>query len=415
MMTTHSVLALESLKGYMNYLPLAVAIVCGVILLIAFCIGFAKGAKKVRWGGVAWLAAGVGYIFADKFLRDKNPLNGMLQGRFSAEIVSFASSFSIALACILIVLLLCGVFALFCRPGKEKKRKKESLDTVGVGYDENFEYQVFDKTEKKTNRKKGKPSFFGRVLGALACTINTAMVLATIVIFLLFIVYSTKLKNGVLAPIFTVPYVQFVLKYALLYAVDLAIVGVIFGFARMGRRVGFFNILRPIVVKVGGAVAIAACFYLPFSKYLGSVTLLNSLVTRCVGALASVGAGAKVATIAGKIVAGVLMCIVVALAIWLLNFAMKKLSQGIKSVGVFRALDCTLSCLIFLVLGVAVVALVLAITYALAHYGLFYAGGLLTGETTLSRGLYGVFDLYLKGYLERFSGVLQGLLAKIPF
>ena len=240
------------------------------------------------------------------------------------------------------------------------------------------------------------------------------MMLATVVVFALFVIYSTKLNRGMLAPVLTVSYVKFILKYALLYAVDLGIIGIIIGFAGLGKKVGFFNILRPIIIKVGGAVAIVACFYIPFSRFLSKVTLMNSLVTRCVGAMSKVGASVKVATIAGKIVAGLLVALVVVLALLLLNFAMKKLSKGIKSVGLFRVLDNSLSCLIFLVIGVAVVAVVLAITYALAHYGLFHAGGLLTGETTLSSGIYDVLDIYLKGYLERFSGTLGRLMGKIP-
>ena len=412
MANMNSLLALN-VKSYIPYLPLGIACFCGAILLIAFFIGFAKGAKKVKYGGVAWLFAGVGFIFADKFLRARNPITKFLGGRFSAQIVEFASSFSIAIACILAVLVLGGIFKLFLREKKKKTKKAKSKD-VGVTFDENFQYQVFDKKAKKKKRKEGKPCFFSRLIGGFACLINSAMILATIVVFALFVVYSTKLKNGVLAPALSVWYVRYILQYALLYAVDLAIIGVIIAFARMGKKVGFFNILRPLIVKLGGLVAIVACFYIPFSRFLTKVTLMNSLVNRAVNTFSSFGASVKVATIAGKIVAGLLLAIVVILALLILNFAMKKLAKGIKKVGVFRLFDCTLSCLVFLVIGVAVVASALAITYTLAHYNLFHAGGILTGETTLSNGVYSVFDVYLKGYLQRFSGVLGRLIGKIP-
>lgn len=157
MSTSHSLLAF-SIKDYINYLPLAVAILCGVILFIALCIGFAKGARKVRYGGVAWLIAGVGYIFADKFLRAKNPLNKLLSGRFSAKVVEFASSFSIALACILIVLILGGIFSLFLRPKKKKeKKRKENLDTIGVSYDEISSTKYSIKRRRKKKKRKANP------------------------------------------------------------------------------------------------------------------------------------------------------------------------------------------------------------------------------------------------------------------
>lgn len=414
-MTNFQSLLALNIKGYIPYFPLGVAILCGVVLLIAFIVGFSKGAKKVKYGGVAWLVAGVGYVFADKFLHAKNPVNNILKGRFSTVIVDFASSFSIALACILATLLLGAICRLFLREKKKKnKKRKENLDNIGVSYDENFQYQVFDKKAKKKKRKEGKPSFFSRLIGGFACAINSATILLTIIVFTLFVIYSTKLKNGVLAPVLTVSYVRFLLKYALLYAVDLAIIGVIIGFASLGKKVGFFNILRPIIVKVGGLVAVVACFYIPFSRFLGKVTLMNSLVTRAVNALAKIGASAKIATIGGKIIAGLLLAIVVIIAILLLNFVMKKIGKGIKKVGIFHVLDSALSCVVFLVIGVVVVAVALAITYALAQYNLFHAGGLLTGDTVLSSGIYDVFDVYLKGYLQRFSGLLGGLMGKIP-
>ena len=69
----------------------------------------------------------------------------------------------------------------------------------------------------------------------------------------------------------------------------------------------------------------------------------------------------------------------------LLSFVMKKIAKVIKKVGVFRVFDSALSCVVFLIIGVLAVVAVLAITYALARYNLFHAGGLLTGETVLSR------------------------------
>ena len=43
MMPLQSVLAAEWLRSNIQYLPLAVVILCGVILLIAFFVGLKKG------------------------------------------------------------------------------------------------------------------------------------------------------------------------------------------------------------------------------------------------------------------------------------------------------------------------------------------------------------------------------------
>ena len=66
MMPFSSILAAEtagtSNLEWLKYLPLIVAIVGGILLLVAFCIGFKKGARRVSWGGVIWLVSGVAFF-----------------------------------------------------------------------------------------------------------------------------------------------------------------------------------------------------------------------------------------------------------------------------------------------------------------------------------------------------------------
>lgn len=62
MMPLYSILTSEGAGtgnlDWLKYLPLIVAIVGIVILLVAFCIGFKKGGRRVSWGGLIWIVAG---------------------------------------------------------------------------------------------------------------------------------------------------------------------------------------------------------------------------------------------------------------------------------------------------------------------------------------------------------------------
>ena len=283
-MTLHSILAFESLKAYIKYLPLAVAVVSAVFIVIAFIIGFTSGGARVRWSGFAWLVAALGFVFADKYLHEKNPVYKMLSARgFYAEVVSFASSFTIALACILVVLFLYGLFTVILR-------RKRKIAVRAIQEKNAFEkaikygsYEGFDVDEDDEKSVRVKPTGIGRLLGGLICAVNTAMVIATLVCATLLIVNATSLKNGAMSAIYTVPIIPKVLPYAEKYALDFAMIGIIFLIAVWGAKKGFTETIRVFLVRLGGIAAIALCFYLPFSRFASSNSFLRVIVDRLVG------------------------------------------------------------------------------------------------------------------------------------
>jgi hypothetical protein len=72
-------------------------------------------------------------------------------------------------------------------------------------------------------------------------------------------------------------------------------------------------------------------------------------------------------------------------------------------------------CAPFWVIGALVCAVVWAIIYVLGYYGVFTGSDLFAGETSLSKGLLDVCNVYLRPYLERFSEIAPNWFAKIPF
>jgi hypothetical protein len=84
------------LEQYYPYLPLAVAVFCAVILLIAFCIGAKKGARRVSWGGFVWLFAAGAFIALDKVVfAEGNPLTSAFAGVAELFIVMYPIVYSL--------------------------------------------------------------------------------------------------------------------------------------------------------------------------------------------------------------------------------------------------------------------------------------------------------------------------------
>lgn len=112
-------------SDFVAKIPLIVLIICGAVLLLAFLIGCKKGFRRVSWGGLFWLIAGVGFIVADRFLREKNPLFSVFKRNFRAGSATFLSSVTLALAVATVTLLLYGGLSLLLRPKMKWVKSKE--------------------------------------------------------------------------------------------------------------------------------------------------------------------------------------------------------------------------------------------------------------------------------------------------
>lgn len=439
----YSVLATEG-GGWADvilpYIPIALAVICGVILLVAFCVGCKKGARRVSWTGLFWLIAAVLFCLLQGVLVEKIapfmetlaskitallPMEGEALTKMENAASAFLPAFTVALGVVLIALIVYGVFALFFRPKIKYVRKNSDvyvMDENGFEYDE--DYEDYDDYEEYTSRRApvrigcGTPSFFGRVMGGLLCLINAAMITATVVILGLFLLNATTLKDGALAGLFTykvadVEIVPLIVAFAQKYAMDVFLIGILVAFACKGRKNGFMESLRKLLVNIGSIVAVALCFWLPFSKLAvqnaEGTNLLASLVGRCGSAMTTV-LGEKLGQFGptvGKILAGILLAVVVILFFVLLNWIMKKLVAVVEKYGFTRSVDGALAGLIYLVFGIIVCVLVWVVWYVLARYGIFNVEELFTSEATLSKGLFDVCDASLSPLLDKMEAWFQ--------
>ena len=377
---TYSLLASGG-KGIQQYLlPITLA-VAGVILLIAFFIGFARGWRKVSWAGLVWATATGAFLLANKFLaKSFSALGTKLTGKFLAPVAPIVPTLVCMAIAVIATLLLYGIFSAIFRARYHEVRGDGSrldMDDMGVVYDD--DYKDYDDYEKYRDRNSvvringEKPSLFGRLFGALFCMINVTVFVLVAVCTVLLLLGTTSLKTGALASVYNIKGMPKIMALCSKYLFDCMIVGLCTVITAKGYSIGCANTLRALLVKAGGVVAGIGSFVIPFTK-LAKKGFLLTFVNKCVGATASMGLSATVGGIVGKLLAGFLLCLAVIVAVILLNLLLKGLVALINDIGFFRVIDGAFATLIYFVISVAVCAVIFFIFAVLAKYGIANIG-----------------------------------------
>ena len=363
-------------------LPLYLLYACCAILAIALIVGFIKGVRKVAWGGFYWMAAGVGFVFAHLYMQKMNPFTKMFKEN-AAPLANALWTFTLALGCILIALILYGLFSALLRPRTVFKKAKLS----GAEYEFELEDDEEDDTpyaEETTMIVKGggKPKFFGRLAGAFMCLINTAAVLATILAVFLLVVDFTPLKKGPMGEMFRVPLAKYALQYATAYAFDFFAIGFIFWVAYKGFHNGFFKFIHGLTSTFGILAVVVICFIIPFNK-IGATGIFGDLRNSVAPLFAKMKQPFE--DVFTKITTGAILAIVLSVGMAIINFILKKLSNGIKEVGLFRVIDGFLALVLYLAIGVAVVALLWSVLYTLDYCNIFIVNEAVTEDSVLAK------------------------------
>lgn len=416
-------------SDWTEYVPIVGAVVCGVIVLIAFCVGLKKGARRVSWGGLVWAVAACAFFLVHAFVLVQNdPLKAVMtpvaemllatagaSTAAAAKVGAFLSAFTWALGCAAVALILCGVCTLLFRPKtKLVKMHSDEIDEEGAEYDD--EYEEYDDYEQFESRKAvrrsgyGTPSLLGRLLGGLICAVNTAMVLAVVIAATVFLIDCTSLK-GVFAGLYNQQLMNDLVWLTANYALDLAMIGIVIAFVFKGQKEGFVHSIASLIGSFGMLIAVGVAFYLPFSGL--PIPFLTEFVDRCVSLSVTAFSGtlADFAPIIGQIMAGAIFCLVFVLLILLIKWLFKKLEETVEDIAVLRIIDGVLAAVLFAVIGIVVIALIWAVWYALSHYGLFNAEVLFTDNSTLSAGMYTTMKEILSPMLSGLADMIKGMLA----
>ena len=367
------------------------------ILVIAFIVGLVKGVRKVAWGGFYWIAAGVGFVFANLYMNEMNPFTEMFKGDFAA-MAGCLWTLTLALGCILIALILYGLFSVILRPREVYAKKyAEGLYDFEVEDDEEDDTPYAEETSIII-KGGGKPKFFGRLGGAFMCLVNTAAVLATITAVFLFIIDFTPLKKGDMGEIFKVALAQEALKYARTYAFDFFAIGLIFWIAYKGFHNGFMKFIYGLTSTFGILAVVVFCFVVPFIP-LGNVGVFGNLKDSLAPLFVKIID--PVEDILLKITTGAILAVVCAIAMAIINAILKGLSKAIKACGFFRVIDGFLALLLYLAIGVLVVALLWSVLYTLDYCNIFIVNDAIMEDSVLAKNFFDGAGEFLSDFADK--------------
>ena len=412
MIPLHSILAIKDvLQSVIQKLPIIAAIACAAVLAIAFIIGFVKGFRRISWGCMAWLGSGLAFIVADKFLRSRNPLLSISAvAALDEEMQSFVSSFSIALGCTIVGLLFYGVLSLIFKNRRIRKRNPETCEYSGYEYEDDYDdYDDYDAPNRLVDARMKKPNIVGRVAGGMICMLNTATILAVIAAFGLLFISATSLVNGRLGRLFDIQLVAKFRDYASLYALDFVTIGIIIIVSCKGYKNGLIGSIRSLVVMFGVLIAAVISFWLPFSSFVNNekIYFLKLLIDRCSDLLVRISPKIeRIAGIGGKLLAGVCIFAVAALALWLFNFLLAKFCYSIRGSAPARIIDGVLACVLYFIIGVFIVVAMWTVLYVMDYCGIFKTTEIFNENAALAKGMFRFVEIYLKPLFNK-------LLAKV--
>ena len=382
MISLHSIMATD-LAGR---LPMIVGIAAGVLLVVAFIVGFAKGFRKVGWDGLIWVTAAGLFTFVGLLIE---PTGG--PARQFATILAFAVGYVVA------ALIVYGLLAHFLRPRARWVKDNVNGDTSLAEYGLEFEPEYLDYDGEDDPRPYGKrlhktgynpPKFLGRLLGGVSCVVTVGMVLWAIVSIFLLGINATSLNNMVIGTVLENEVLAKLLGFAQKVLLDWLAIGLIFIVAKKGFKKGLLNSLREIIVSLGSVALVGLCFYLPFSPYATQETglfyFLHNFSERCANAVSSL----PLAHILGKVLAGACLSIAAGILMALLNLLLKKCCKMVSASAPTRMVDQILSCVLYMAIGAAVCLGVWFVLALLENFGLFNISEVLGEEAILSKGFF---------------------------
>lgn len=382
-------------------LPMLVGAGAGVLLVVAFIIGFVKGVRKVSWFGATWITAGAAFLLiARKITIEGTPT------------VKFGKTLAIALLCVAAALALYGALAYLLRPRIRWVKDNVNGDTTLAEYGLEYEPEYLDYDGEDDGKPYGKrihktgfnpPKIGGRLLGGLAGVLNVAVILWAAISVTLLVINSTGLAAMVIGKVLNVKIVAKVLEFAQFALLDGLAIGVIVALGHKGFESGLLNSLRNIIVSFGSIAAIGACFYLPFSPWAANETgffsFLPVVINRCADAL---GGKLPFEDVFAKLIAGACFSVAAVGLMVLLNILLKKCCKLVSGAAPTRMVDKILSSVLYMVIGAAVCVGVWFILALVEHFGLFNISKVLNEYAKLTNGL---FD-FSKGLVDRLLGML---------
>lgn len=389
--------------GTAGIITLAVLIAAALFCLLAFIIGFCRGFYRTnrRWIKFAVLLV---TFFAAYALLGEKLLKSELFGGFSAEVRNIVFVLGLLLAAVVVVNVIFGIIDGLVRRAAIKKLQK------GVLLISQKTNPVERKKEQKQLDKQWKPKFFSRLCGAIANTLNVAIIFAFLTALALLITSAIpSVAEGAMENVFAaLP--KTMLPMLRRYAIDAVAILFITSIAYCGYRAGFLNGVRSILMTFGIFFVIVACLILPFiapmqeSVLFVPVNALTKAFQKIFPESTGGSMGAKLCT--GVVFAAVLVFLVV-----MIGLLLKLLTRGLRKVWVFRVIDGTICFALTFVLALALVAIVAAAIFSVDYLASmsFKFSSLVSEQSPLNSSLLALFEKYAVPLIEYAKDAIAGL------
>lgn len=355
-----------------------VLIVSGVLLAIAFFMGFVKGFRKVSWNGAAWVVGTLAFICVSKLV----PAGAFWLPLFLA-VVSAGGSFA-----------LFKFLAYFLRPKMRWIQDDINADTSLAEYGLEFEpeyleydgehdYAPYGKRIYKTGY--GAPSFFFRLLGGLSCALNVATVLGALYSLCLLIIDVSVLKTYPIGGLLEQSAVIWVFPYIKRFALDFIMIGIMMLLAKEGYERGIVYSIRSIVMTVATLAAIGGSFYLPFSPWATTMNSLASLIATCAKVFSDLG---TLSGLLGKLLAGVVLLVLSSMILAVINVLLKRICRSIVNIKFTREVDSLIAAAVYLVIGALICVGIWFVLGSIDAMGIFPFGAMLEENGSLAKAIY---------------------------
>ncbi len=404
MIPLNSILSI-AIKDYLPYLPLAVAALCGIILLIAFIRGCVKGFRRVSWIMLVGLLSFGLFVIGCKALTKKGIIPSLPSDSADTTAITLIA---LAAVCALAALIVYGIAAALFRPRWRWAIKSKTYVQNGFEYEDDEEEYDSGYEQGKTLvwKNAGKPTWIGRLFGGLMCVANTAVALGMVGAVALVIINATATlaNSSIGAQILGNQIIAKILPYAVRYAFDFVIILTIVWTAHKGFKYGLVDGIRAILLTLGGIAVTVLGLWLPFSPFVqsGTLSFIGNFSEKLSTIFSKIGSQ-MIRDALGKVLAGVLICSILLPLLALINSLLKKLSRAIKYSPFMRTVDGCLSCLVFLAVGLwaccEIIELMCILEYAeLINVEEYFASG------SLIDVLFNFFKESAKGLLTKIMG-----------
>lgn len=398
-------------------LPIVIAVVCALILIVAFFVGYKIGFRKIRWGGFFCLFAGVLFALVNKLLT-ATPIRAYFLNRYEDRAVHLVMALATGAASVLVAMIAYGVCTFLFRPKKKKRGtlKNATSNPFKLFGEDDGLFNVYlgaaaekendglftpygEEAPKRKPRPKKKLDTLVRVGGGLMCMVNTGVILAAVIALFVFCIQGTQMQTWTIGHIFDMRFALHARNYLLRYTLDFATLGVVVGISCLGWKFGLMNSLRVFILTVGIVATVIVCVGFPFTKYTTQWSFFNLIFVRCKN-LTSIFT-INYCAITARLLMSFLFSQVGIGVMILLFLGVNKLYHLVKDYKLAILADKCAACVVYLLTGMVICTAAWVFLYAFDYYEFFNVSELIGDRAYLANGLFAGCDRFVRPVLDK--------------